>query len=137
MRAELTIEIARTPEDVFAYLTDVANLPEWQSGVRAAARSGDRIEETRSFLGREMHTTLEILESEPPRVFTLKALDGPVRFTVTHELEPAGRRDAAHRRRRGRRARLRERHRRAAGEAAVLEGLRAPEGDPRELGARA
>ena len=50
---------------------------------------GDRIEETRSFLGREMHTTLEILANEAPRVFTLKALNGPVRFTVTHELEPA------------------------------------------------
>jgi carbon monoxide dehydrogenase subunit G len=89
VRAELTIEIARTPEDVFAYLTDVANLPEWQSGVRSAEQEGDRIEETRSFLGREMHTTLEIIESEAPRVFTLKALNGPVRFTVRHELEPA------------------------------------------------
>src|SRR6476661_4161659 len=90
MRAELSIEIARTPEDVFAYLTAVANLPDWQSGVRAASRDGDCIAETRAFLGREMHTTLEILESDAPRVFTLKALDGPVRFTVTHELEPAG-----------------------------------------------
>jgi carbon monoxide dehydrogenase subunit G len=90
MRAELTVEIARAPEDVFAYLTDVTNLSEWQSGVRTASQSGDRIEETRSFLGREMYTTLEILESEPPRVFTLKALTGPVKFTVRHELEPAG-----------------------------------------------
>jgi len=90
MRAELTIEIARTPEDVFAYLTDVTNLPEWQSGVRAAEQRGDQIDETRSFLGREMHTTLEILESEAPHVFTLKALNGPVKFTVTHELESAG-----------------------------------------------
>jgi carbon monoxide dehydrogenase subunit G len=90
MRAELTIEIARTPEEVFAYLSDVANLPEWQSGIRRAEQTGDRIEETRSFLGREMHTTLEIVESETPRVFTLKALNGPVRFTVAHTLEPAG-----------------------------------------------
>jgi carbon monoxide dehydrogenase subunit G len=90
MRAELTIEIARTPEEVFAYLTDVSNLTEWQPAVRAVSRSGDRIEETRSFLGREMHTTLEIVESEPPRVFTLKALSGPVRFTITHTLEAAG-----------------------------------------------
>jgi carbon monoxide dehydrogenase subunit G len=90
MRAELTIEIARTPEEVFAYLTDVANLPEWQSGVRRAEQTGDLIEETRAFLGRELHTTLEIVTSEPPRVFTLKALDGPVRFTVTHTLEQSG-----------------------------------------------
>jgi carbon monoxide dehydrogenase subunit G len=90
MRAELTVEIARTPEEVFAYLVDVANLPEWQSGVRSAEQTGDRIEETRSFLGRQMHTTLEIVENDAPRVFTLKALDGPVKFTVTHELEPKG-----------------------------------------------
>src|SRR5207253_3154555 len=57
MHAELMIEIARTPEEVYAYVTDVANLPAWQSGVRAAEQTGDRIEETRSFLGREMHTT--------------------------------------------------------------------------------
>jgi carbon monoxide dehydrogenase subunit G len=90
MRAELTIEIARTREEVFAYLTDVSNVPEWQSGVRSSKQKGDRIEETRSFLGREIHTTLEIVESEPPRLFTLKALSGPVKFTVRHELEPAG-----------------------------------------------
>ena len=30
-----------------------------------------------------------VVESEPPRLFTLKALAGPVRFTVRHELEPA------------------------------------------------
>ncbi|HZS30370.1 MAG TPA: SRPBCC family protein [Gaiellaceae bacterium] len=90
MQAELTIEIARTPEEVFAYLTDVANLPAWQSGVKSAELRDGRIEETRSFLGRELHTTLEIVESEPPRLFVLKALDSPVPFTVRHELEPAG-----------------------------------------------
>ena len=90
MRAELSIEIARRPEEVFAYLTDIANLTEWQSGLRAAEQKGNRIEETRSFLGREVHTTLEIVENDAPRVFTLKALDGPVKFTVRHELEPTG-----------------------------------------------
>jgi carbon monoxide dehydrogenase subunit G len=88
MRAELTIEIARTPEDVFAYLTDVSNLPAWQSGVRGATERDGRIEESRSLLGRDFDTSLEIVESESPRVFTLRALDGPVRFTVRHELEP-------------------------------------------------
>ena len=58
--------------------------------MRAASRSGDCITETRSFFGREIHTTLEIVESESPRLFTLKALDGPVKFTVRHTLEPAG-----------------------------------------------
>ena len=90
MRAELTIEIARSPEDVFAYLTDVSNLPAWQSGVKGATRSDRRIEESRSLLGRELHTTLEVVEEEEPRLFTLRALDSPVPFTVRHELEPDG-----------------------------------------------
>ena len=95
MEAELTIEIARAPEDVFAYLTDPANLPAWQSGVHSAelegeAAAGARIRESRHLLGRELETTLEIAEYEPPRLFVLRALDGPVSLTVRHELEPSG-----------------------------------------------
>jgi carbon monoxide dehydrogenase subunit G len=89
VRAELTIEIARTPEDVFAYLSDVSNLPEWQTGVKSAKQHEDRIEESRSIFGKELNTTLEIVDHEAPRLFTLRALDGPVPFTVRHELEPA------------------------------------------------
>jgi carbon monoxide dehydrogenase subunit G len=90
VRAELTIEISRPPEDVFSYLTDVSNLPAWQSGVKSAKRRNGRIEESRSLLGREVHTTLEIVDEDKPRLFTLRALDSPVPFTVRHELEPAG-----------------------------------------------
>ncbi len=89
VRAELTIEIARAPEDVFAYLTDVTNLPAWQAGVNAATMRDGRVEESRSLLGRELHTTLEIVEQQEPRLFTLRALDSPVPFTVRHELAAA------------------------------------------------
>ena len=87
MRAELTVEIARTPEEVFDYLVDVSNLPAWQSGVHAARREGDRIHESRHLLGRELSTTLAIDEEERPRLFAIRALDSPVPFTVRHELE--------------------------------------------------
>ena len=90
MRAELTIEIARTPADVFAYLTDVSHVPEWQAGVKSAELHGRRIEESRTLFGREIHTTLEIVDEEAPRLFTLRALNSPVPFTVRHELEPDG-----------------------------------------------
>ncbi|HZS24668.1 MAG TPA: SRPBCC family protein [Gaiellaceae bacterium] len=90
MRAEIVLEIARTPEDVYAYLTDVSNLPQWQSGVHAARREGKEIHESRHILGRELQTTLEIEDEEPPRVFALRALNSPVPFTVRHELEPSG-----------------------------------------------
>ena len=89
MRAELTIEISRTPEDVFAYLSDVSNLPAWQTGVKSATQRDGRVEESRSIFGKELNTTLEIVDQDAPRLFTLRALDGPVPFTVRHELEPA------------------------------------------------
>jgi carbon monoxide dehydrogenase subunit G len=97
VRAEVTVEIARSPEDVFAYLTDVSNLSSWQSGVHAAeieeggeARPGAHIRESRHFVGRELSTRLEITECERPRLFSLKALQSPVPFSVRHELEPSG-----------------------------------------------
>ncbi len=90
MRAELTIEIARTPEAVFDYLTDVSNLPSWQSGVHAARREGDRIHESRHMLGRELATTLAIEAEERPAIFAIRALDSPVPFTVRHGLGPNG-----------------------------------------------
>ena len=62
VRAELTIEIERSPEDVFAYLLDVSHLPDWQSDVKSARLRDGRVEESRSMLGREIHTTLEIVE---------------------------------------------------------------------------
>ena len=89
MRAELTIEIARPPEEVFAYLTDVSRVPEWQAGVKSAELRDGRIEESRSLFGRELHTTLEIVEQEEPTLFTVRALDSPVAFRVRHVLEPA------------------------------------------------
>jgi len=48
-----------------------------------------RIVESRSLLGRELETTLEIVDQEPPRLFTLRALDSPFPFSVRHELELA------------------------------------------------
>ncbi len=91
----MTVEIARSPDEVWAYLTDVSNLPAWQSGVRAASivggggpAPGARIEESRHLLGRELHTTLEISECDPPRLFCVRALDSPIPYSVRHELEP-------------------------------------------------
>jgi carbon monoxide dehydrogenase subunit G len=57
--------------------------------VQSATLGDGRIEESRSLLGRQLQTTLEIVEQDEPRLFTLRALDSPVPFTVRHELEPA------------------------------------------------
>ena len=94
-RFATTVEIARPPEEVFAYLADVSKLPEWQASlVRASAdgevRVGTRIRERRTFMGRERDTELEVTVYEPPRRFDLRSRGGPVSFDIRHVLEPAG-----------------------------------------------
>ena len=94
VRIELTIDVARPAEEVFAHLVDLDSLPEWQSSaVESRAdeplAEGVRIFECRRALGREVHSELVVTEFEPPRQLTLKTLKGPVKFTVDHRLAEA------------------------------------------------
>jgi len=93
---EITLEIARPPADVFAYLTDVSKLPEWQSSaaeaeIDGAVRKGARIRERRRFLGRDVRNELEVTRYEPPERFELSSRSAPVSFTIDHALVPAER----------------------------------------------
>jgi uncharacterized protein YndB with AHSA1/START domain len=95
MQVELTIEISRPPEDVFAYLTDVEHLSRWQKSVLEARADGPfaqgtRIVERRSLFGREAETELEVTSLEPARRLTLKTIRGPVELEVDHQLEANG-----------------------------------------------
>jgi uncharacterized membrane protein len=93
IHVEHTIEIDRPPAEVFDYMMDMENLPEWQSsaieahweGERAA---GSRIKEVRRFLGKRIESELAVTEYEPNRRFCLKALSGPIPFSVEHTFEP-------------------------------------------------
>ncbi len=93
-RFDLSLDIARPPEDVFAYLTDVARLPEWQSTARSAEadgplRKGSQIREQRQFLGREVTAKLEVTSLEPSSRFAVTSRVGPVSFAIDHRLEPS------------------------------------------------
>lgn len=88
-------EIERPPGEVFAYVTDLTNLSNWQTGVRdatvdGAMRVGATVHERRRMLGRELTTTLEVSEYEPGRRFSMRALTGPMPFEVQHSFEAAG-----------------------------------------------
>ena len=92
---ELTVEIARAPADVFAYLTDMSKLPEWQASATGAEtdgaiRQGARIRERRRFLGRDVRTELEVTAYAPPHRFDVRGRGGPVSFTIRHTLASVG-----------------------------------------------
>ena len=91
IRVEHSVQISRSPEEVFGHLTDVARVPEWQSSaveMRAAGllAQGSRIFEKRRLMGRELDNELEVIAFDPPRRLTLRSLGGPVKLTIDHEL---------------------------------------------------
>ena len=94
MREEHEVVVERPVSEVFAYITDVSNLPEWQAGVLetraegdAPLRVGSRFTERRRFLGRHIESTIEVTEHEPDRVFSLRVVSGPVPLEVRHTFD--------------------------------------------------
>ena len=92
-----SIEINRSPEDVFAYLDDVERHGEWQDQIVAVERQsegplgvGSRVRETRRVPGGDRSMTYEVTEHNPPRQSSFRVLDGPVRAVGTISVEPAG-----------------------------------------------
>jgi uncharacterized protein YndB with AHSA1/START domain len=93
MRMEHSVVINRPPREVFAYLTDVERLPEWQASANEVRTDGElgigaRIHEVRTLLGRRAESTLEVIEYEPDRKFSLRVVSGPLPFEVRHTLTP-------------------------------------------------
>ena len=86
MRFDLEVRIARPVADVFAYLTDVRNVPEWQESALSAEwiEEGKRFRERRSFLGRSAELELEVSEFEQDRRFDVRTMKAPVPREIHH-----------------------------------------------------
>jgi len=97
VRFELEIEIAKPVHEVWEYLIEPENVPEWQASAVSSHQISDgrmgvgtHLRDERRFLGRRAHSEVEVTEFEPERLFTLHGISGPVRFTVRHRLEDRG-----------------------------------------------
>ena len=90
-----SIEIARKPEDVFAYLDDLGRHGEWQSAIEQVTvetegptRVGTRAREKRRVPGGAREFRYEIREHDPPRRVSFRGIDGPVRPVGTVTVSP-------------------------------------------------
>jgi uncharacterized protein YndB with AHSA1/START domain len=89
-----TTEIARTAEDVFAYVTDPSTMPEWQQGAVSGqmdaptTRVGSKCTTIRKIGGREREVNTRITEYDPPRRWADRGIDGPIRAIVAVTVEP-------------------------------------------------
>lgn len=95
---ECSTDIARTPQEVFDYVTDAARLPEWQPSVEEAGAEppavrevGMRGYEVRKVPGGPQKIRWEVTECAPGRRWAVEGVDGPVRAHVAISLAPADR----------------------------------------------
>src|SRR5437588_7151176 len=90
-----SIEIARRPEEVFAYVDELEKHGEWQEAIvsvrketEGPTRVGSRATDTRRVPGGDREVTYEIIEHDPPRSASFKGVNGPVRPEGTIKVEP-------------------------------------------------
>src|SRR4051812_28886059 len=81
--ARSTVEIARPPEEVFAFVADPAKLSEWQDAEEVQTitdgpvQAGTRFREVHKVMGRRRVELTEVVECDPGRVFHIRVLEGP------------------------------------------------------------
>ncbi len=92
-----SLDTARTPEEMFAYLSDFSTTAEWDPGVIEAERLGDapvregtEFRLVAVFLGRKTPLTYRIVEYNPPRAVTFRGESSTVVSLDRIVFEPSG-----------------------------------------------
>lgn len=94
-RVERRAVLGAPPSDVFAYLADLDNLADWQSGVVTAQRSegemrvGSTALVVRELMGQRMEAPLTVVEHDPPGRLAISTEVSGVRALATLDLTSA------------------------------------------------
>lgn len=85
----VSTEVDCSAEDAFAYATDPTRFHEWQQGVVSGELKsnglpavGDRCLTVRRIGGAERPSSSELVRYDPPREWSVRGLDGPIRARV-------------------------------------------------------
>jgi carbon monoxide dehydrogenase subunit G len=96
MEFENTVTIQRRPEDVFAYLADFSNVPEWNYAIVETRKVssgpvdvGTSYEQTRS-IPKHSQESFVVTEYRPNERLAIDGDLGPFKGTLSYELEPSG-----------------------------------------------
>lgn len=95
MAISISLEVDRPSPEVFEYVTDPSRFAEWQNGVVDGHRPGDgpgsvgdKCVNTRLIGFAKRQVTSEITHSDPPRTWSVRGVDGPIRAAVDVNVEP-------------------------------------------------
>jgi uncharacterized protein YndB with AHSA1/START domain len=96
-RFERSVVIDRPPEQVFAFLANPENDPQWSSASQEMRKTsegpigvGTTFEQTNIFLGRRFKLSLEVTSYEAEKQFGMKVTSGPFKFAGIRVVEAAG-----------------------------------------------
>jgi hypothetical protein len=95
MKLHYSIEIARPPQAVFAFIANLDNERRWQpeiESVRVLTAGpfglGSEFEEVRRTFGRRYTWRFRVTEFEPPRRFSIESIQGTTRYIGSRLCEP-------------------------------------------------
>jgi carbon monoxide dehydrogenase subunit G len=96
-RVERKAEIAATPAKIYAFLSDPANLPRWQTGIVSAERTsplpirgGSTARVVRELMGQRIAADITVTDAQPDRRLVLTSKVSGIGVTATLELTPQG-----------------------------------------------
>jgi uncharacterized protein YndB with AHSA1/START domain len=89
------VDIERSPQDVFRYVADPTQRPQWQDAIEhlevivtTPGGVGTQVRETRRIQGSSRTFTWEVTEYDPGHRYALRGIDGPVRARVLLTMAP-------------------------------------------------
>ncbi len=99
-RVERRARIGAPPEEVFAYIADLDNVAEWQTGVISAERTsegemgvGTTVQVVRELMGQRIVAPLTVTEHDPPRRMVIGSEVSGVKALAELDIAPAGERE--------------------------------------------
>jgi carbon monoxide dehydrogenase subunit G len=94
-RAERSAEVSAATDEVYAFVSEIGNLPRWQSGVLRAEQTspgpiqvGSTAAVERRVMGQRVQADLRVAELEPPRRIVLETDASGLHVEASVSLEP-------------------------------------------------
>ena len=88
--------VARSPDEVAAYMFDPSHDPEWITGIEqvdppaAPVGVGTETHRLAKFMGRRIDYVLKVVEHVPDRLLVMESVRAPFPMGVTYGVEPDG-----------------------------------------------
>jgi uncharacterized membrane protein len=97
IKVENSVVINRPVDEVFEFVSNIENLPQWAGPVLEAKQTSDgpigvgtTQTQVAKFLGRRIETSQEVTEYEPNKKLSTKTTSGPLPMDIHYVLEPSG-----------------------------------------------